>query len=152
MRGLRANHPEVAANREQLAQQALREIAQEDREMLEKAAPVLSAISKGDLAKDFAEDIPELINDALLPLPSGAPRLPGADASTRVFSRVSKMRTKMPSPKDITKKGAQVFDSDTTKTLRLLGFVGGAGAGAVYFVLKHLDTIVQIGLRVVGVL
>lgn len=152
VRGIRANHPEVAANREQLAQQALREIAPEDREMLEKAAPVLSAISEDDLAKDFADDIPELINDALLPLPSRAPPLPGADASTRIFSRVSKMRTKMPSPKDITKKGAQVFDSDTIKTLRLLGFVGGAGAGAVYFVLKHLDTIVQIGLRVVGVL
>ncbi|WP_247742988.1 hypothetical protein [Shimia sp. R9_1] len=152
VRGIRANHPEVAANREQLAQLAIQELSAEDRETLEKAAPVLSAISEGAMAEDFAEDIPELINDALLPLPSGAPRLPGADASTRVFGRSAKMRVKLGATSELTKKGAQVFDSDTIKTLRLIGFVGAGGAAVHHFVLKHLDSIVEIGLRVFGVL
>ncbi|MCP4818227.1 MAG: hypothetical protein GY883_03505 [Shimia sp.] len=148
VRGIRANHPEVAANREQLAQQTLREIAPEDREMLEKAAPVLSAISEGDLAQDFAGDIPELINDALLPLPSGAPRLPGADASTRIFSRVSKMALVAEKVEKGLAKGAQFFDSDLVKTIRLTGLGIGVAGGVSAF----LYQLVQIGLRLWGVI
>jgi hypothetical protein len=43
------------------------------------------------LAEDWEHDIPQLINDATLPLPSGAPPLPGADEATRIFSRVAKI-------------------------------------------------------------
>ncbi|WP_422048639.1 hypothetical protein [Shimia sp.] len=148
VRGIRANHPEVAANREQLAQLAIQELSAEDRETLETAAPVLSAISEGAMAEDFAEDIPELINDAVLPLPSGAPRLPGADASTRIFSRVSKMALLSEKTKAGLKKGAEAFDSDLVKTIQLAGVTIGLGAGAVGFLYK----LVEIGLRVFGVL
>ncbi len=148
VRGIRANHPEVAANREQLAQQALREIAPEEREMLEKAAPVLTAISEGDLAKDFADDIPELINDAVLPLPSGAPPLPGADAGTRIFSRVSKMALLAEKVEKGLAKGAQAFDSDLAKTIRLAGMGIGVAGGVAAF----LYNLVQIGLRLFGVI
>ncbi len=137
VRGIRANHPEVAANREQLAQQALQEITPEDRETLEKAAPVLAAISEGDLAKDFTDDIPELINDAMLPLRSGAPQLPGADASTRIFSRVSKMAL-------LCEKGAKTLDSKEIKTVRL--------GHLVYTIGEFLFAIVQMGLRLLGVI
>ncbi|MEC8196530.1 MAG: hypothetical protein VX228_09470, partial [Pseudomonadota bacterium] len=148
VRGIRANHPEVAANREQLAQQALREIEPDDREMLEKAAPVLTAISEGDLAKDFADDIPELINDAVLPLPSGAPPLPGADVSTRIFSRVSKMALLAEKVEKGLAKGAQPFDSDLAKTIRLAGMGIGVAGGVAAF----LYNLVQIGLRLFGVI
>jgi len=148
VRGIRANHPEVEANREQLAQQALREITPEDREMLEKAAPELTAISEGDLAKDFADDIPELINDAVLPLPSGAPPLPGADASTRLFSRLSKMALMAEKVEKGLAKGAQAFDSDLAKTIRLAGLGIGVAGGVTAF----LYQLVQIGLRLFGVI
>ncbi|MFY0620021.1 MAG: hypothetical protein JXQ88_21295 [Shimia sp.] len=148
VRGIRANHPEVAANREQLAQQEFRELPAEDRRVMEATAPVLAAMSEGDLARDFAEDIPELINDALLPLPSGAPRLPSADVSTRVFSRVSKMALLAEKVENWSAKGAQIFDSDLVKTIRLAGLGIGVVGGAA----TVLYTIVQIGLRILGVL
>ncbi|MDE4145274.1 MAG: hypothetical protein P1U91_06845 [Pseudophaeobacter sp. bin_em_oilr2.035] len=148
VRGIRANHPEVAANREQLAQQALGELSAEDKQVLEQAQPLLTAISEGAMAEDFAEDIPELINDAARPLPTGAPALPGADATTRIFSRVSKMALLVDHAKKLAKTGAQTFDSDLVKTIRLAGLtvttIGGVGA--------ILFNLVQIGLRILGVL
>ncbi|WP_259974748.1 hypothetical protein [Leisingera aquaemixtae] len=152
VRGIRANHPEVAANREQLAQQAFKALAPEDKQVLEEALPVLTAISEAELAVDFAQDIPELINDARLPLPDGAPPLPGADAATRVFSRVSKMALLQEQYGKLTRKGAEWFDSDTRKTVQLAGLVGGGAIAAwVNFGPKLLE-LVQIGLRLLGVL
>lgn len=152
VRGIRANHPEVAANREQLAQQAFKALAPEDKQVLEEALPVLTAISEPELAEDFAQDIPELINDARLPLPDGAPPLPGADAATRVFSRVSKMALLQEQYSKLTRKGAEWFDSDTRKTVQLAGLVGGSAIAAwVNFGPKLLE-FVQIGLRLLGVL
>ncbi|UWQ34965.1 hypothetical protein K3555_06020 [Leisingera sp. M527] len=148
VRGIRANHPEVAANRELLAQQAFKALNTEDRQVLEEALPVLMAISEPELAGDFEQDIPELINDALLPLPGGAPPLPGADAATRVFSRAARMALLSDAAKGLTKKGAKAFDSDLSKSIRLAGLaisvVGGVG-GVLY-------AVVRIGLRVFGVL
>lgn len=148
VRGIRANHPEVAANREQLAQQAMQELSAEDKQVLEEAQPLLIAISEGAMAEDFAEDIPELTNDAARPLPTGAPALPGADATTRIFSRVSKMALLVDNAKKLAKTGAQTFDSDLVKTIRLAGLtvttLGGVGA--------ILYNLVQIGLRILGVL
>ncbi|KIC14847.1 hypothetical protein RA20_20065 [Leisingera sp. ANG-Vp] len=152
VRGIRANHPEVAANREQLAQQALKALSPEDKKVLEEALPVLAAISEPELAEDFEQDIPELINDALLPLPDGAPPLPGADAATRVFSRVSKMALLQEQYGKLTRKGAEWFDSDTRKTVQLAGLVGGGAVTAAVTVGPKLIELVQIGLRVLGVL
>ncbi|OIQ46055.1 MAG: hypothetical protein BM558_01070 [Roseobacter sp. MedPE-SW] len=137
VRGIRAYHPEVAKNREQLAQQAIHALTPEDKELLQQALPVLAEISEPELADDFGTDIPELINDALLPHPGGAPPLPGADATTRVFSRVSKMAI-------ATGKGAKIFDSKEIKTLRL--------AHLGYTALELFYSLVQIGLRILGVL
>ncbi|WP_226892534.1 hypothetical protein [Phycobacter azelaicus] len=148
VRGIRANHPEVAANREQLAQQALTELSAEDKQVLEQAQPLLIAISEGAMAEDFAEDIPELINDAVLPLPTGAPVLPGADATTRIFSRVSKMALLVDNAKKLAKTGAQTFDSDLVKTIRL----GGLTVTTLGGVSAILYNLVQIGLRILGVL
>ncbi len=93
-RGLRATHPEVAANRAILAAQVWREIGAEDKARLAEALPLLEAISEGKLAEDFAADIPALINDAILPAANFAPRLPGAQV--RLFNRVSKMALLLP--------------------------------------------------------
>ncbi|MFV1886024.1 hypothetical protein VWX38_02155, partial [Phaeobacter sp. A38a-4b] len=152
VRGIRANHPDVAANREQLARQAFKTLALEEKQVLEEALPILTAISEAELAEDFAQDIPELINDATLPLANGAPPLPGADAATRVFSRVSKMALLKDQYDTVTRKGAEWFDSDTRKTVQLAGLVGGGAiAAGVNFGPKLLE-LVKIGLRLLGVL
>jgi hypothetical protein len=90
-RAIRATHPDVAENRKILSNQAIRELPQGAKDALTEALPILVAISEPDLAEDWEHDIPQLINDATLPLPSGAPPLPGADEATRIFSRVAKI-------------------------------------------------------------
>jgi len=148
VRGIRANHPEVANNREQLAQQAIHALAPEDKELLQQALPVLAEISEPELVDDFEADIPELINDALLPLPDGAPPLPGTDVTTRVFSRVSKMALLIQNGKDLAQKGAAAFDSDVVKSIRLAGLAISVtgGIGGILFAL------VKVGLNILGVL
>jgi hypothetical protein len=147
-RGIRANHPEVAKNREQLAQQAIHALTPEDKDLLQQALPVLAEISEPELADDFATDISELVNDALLPLPGGAPPLPGADATTRVFSRISKMALLVQNGKDLAQKGAEAFDSDIVKSVRLAGLAISVtgGIGGILFAL------VKVGLNILGVL
>lgn len=140
-RGIRGTHQEIARNREMLAQQKWKELSEEDRKMLEDAQPLLVAISEDALAEDFAADIPRLINDAIGPLPTGAPRLPGADSATRIFGRASRMSERYI---HLTAKGAKLFDSNSTKSVRLVMTFGGV-AGALY-------AIVRIGLRLLGVL
>ena len=137
MRGIRANHPEVAANRAQLARQTFKELGEDDKRVLEQAQQVLIALSEGDLARDFAEDIPSLINDSLLPVPDGAPALPGADAATRLFSRASKMVL-------IRDKLAEWHDSKTGKAVTL-GMLGVSVSGVLY-------AVVQLGLKLLGVI
>ena len=137
VRGIRANHPEVAANREQLAQQAMKALAPADKQVLEEALPVLAAISEPELADDFAQDIPELINDARLPLPDGAPLLPGADAATRIFSRSSKMAP-------LWEKLNAAHDGKVHR-IATMGL-------AAYAVSELLVKLVSLGLRLLGVL
>lgn len=115
VRGIRAAHPDVAENRLILAQQSMRELPQDKIELLEDALPMLVAMSEDAMAEDFAADIPSLINDALLPLPNGAPPLAGADVSTRIFTRVSHMRLMYDQFVDA---GSKAFDSKTFKTAR----------------------------------
>ncbi len=74
-----ATHPDVAEARERLDAQARIEPPSEaDQERLVEALPILRAISSERLGAGFAEDVPELVNDALLPPSGGAPRLPPA--------------------------------------------------------------------------
>ncbi|MBY5987630.1 hypothetical protein [Roseovarius atlanticus] len=90
-RGIRATHPDVAENRQILTDQTIRELPEGAKEKLEDALPMLVAISDNNLADDWQNDIPQLLNDATQPLPSGAPPLPGADETTRIFSRAAKI-------------------------------------------------------------
>ncbi len=90
-RAVRATHPEIAENRRILSRQAWKEMTPEGKAAVEAALPVLTAISEDDLADQFREDIPELVNDAIGPVPDWAPKLPGADPATRIFGRVSRM-------------------------------------------------------------
>ncbi|WP_127115888.1 hypothetical protein [Shimia sediminis] len=98
-RAIRATHPVVAENRKILNEQAIRELPEGAKEQLEEALPILVAISDENLADDWQYDIPQLINDATTPLPSGASPLPGADETTRIFSRAAKMSLLMKSAK-----------------------------------------------------
>ncbi|MEM6890319.1 MAG: hypothetical protein AAF636_19615 [Pseudomonadota bacterium] len=140
-RGLRATYPDVARNRDALARQAWQELSGEDKNAIEEVQQVLVDMSDEDLAEEFKEDLPTLINDNLLPLPSGAPKIPGADPATRIFNRVSKMSMIL---EDLKKKGAETFDSPGNKTVQL--------------VTQYTDyawrftQIVQIGLRILGVI
>lgn len=132
-RGVRAAHPEVAANRATLAAQSLRELSPAQKAELAEALPVLQAISEGTMAEDFAADIPALINDTLLPLPTGAPRLPGMDASARVFSRAAKI-------------------SIWVKTSEYVHKVDGHAAYKAARIATTLAGLVTIGLAIYGVL
>ncbi|MBN9888339.1 hypothetical protein I6N89_13560 [Pelagibaca abyssi] len=116
---IRAHHPEVAENRDRLAQQKLRELPEEDRALLEDALPVLEELSEEVMQEDFRADIPQLLNDATQPSPSGAPPLPGVDETTRIFYRVSRIKLLRDELNKASKKGAQIFDSPEFKTLRL---------------------------------
>lgn len=90
-RGIRGTHPEVAENRKILNEQAIRELPTGAVEQLTEALPILTAISDEALAEEWKQDIPQLINDATTPLPSGAPSLPGAEEATRIFNRAAKI-------------------------------------------------------------
>lgn len=138
VRGIRAAHPDVAENRLILAQQSMRELPQDKIELLEDALPMLVAMSEDVMAEDFAADIPALINDALLPLPNGAPPLAGADKATRIFNRVAHMQLKYDPFVDA---GSKALDSKTFKTARF-GFT----------VYSMLNTLMTIGRWVFGVI
>ncbi|MFK7868469.1 MAG: hypothetical protein AB8B58_04430 [Roseobacter sp.] len=141
VRGIRATYPDVAENRRILAAQVLNALTDEDKLLLEKAQPLLAEMSDPALAEDFNEDIPALINDNLLPLPTGAPGLPAADPATRVFNRVSKMSLIL---EDLKARGAEAFDSPGNKTVRLVAQYGAFSA--------ILWEVLKIGLRAIGVI
>lgn len=140
-RGLRAAHPEVAANRVLLAERVSRVLTADEKARLAEAQPVLEALSEGIQAEDFASDIVALINDAVLPLPTGAPRLPGADASARLFNRAAKMSQLWPS---LLETGAAWHDSRAHKLVKV-GFTAAS-------VTSLLAWLVQLGLRFIGAL
>ncbi len=140
-RAIRATHPDVAENRMILAGQALRELPEEDITVLGEAKEVLVAISEGAMAEDFAEDIPQLINDALLPLPNGAPPLPAVDPAVRMFGRVSRMAMMMQ------KSGEIVEAIHNSRGYKALGIVARGVKITTY-----LSLLVSIGLRLFGIL
>lgn len=134
---IRATHPDVAENREILAQQALRELPQADKEALRDALPVLTAISEGTMQEDFADDVPELINDAIGPVPRTAPPLPGV---TRTFGRAAEMR------KQLTVKGR------LEKIVASPAFLAATVITTTAGLFGVISKLVEIGLRVFGVL
>jgi hypothetical protein len=140
VRGLRATHAEVAANRQLLALQVFNEFSDADRAKLAEAQPILVALSEDTMADDFAEDVPALINDALGPIPDGAPALPGADAATRIFNRTSQMALIWNNTMDA---ASDWHDRREHKAARLGMTVVGIGS--------LLYWIVQIGLKAFGV-
>lgn len=135
--GIRATHPDVAENREILAQQALREMPDADRLELEAAFPVLSALSEAAMHEDFEADVPQLINDAIGPAPNAAPPLP---AATRTFNRVAKMR------EQLTVKGR------LEKIVTSPAFLGATIVTTAEGLFGVITKLVEIGLRLFGVL
>ncbi|MFD3191237.1 hypothetical protein ACFMPD_13300 [Sedimentitalea sp. HM32M-2] len=135
---IRAQHPDVANNRNIIATQKMRELGPEGAELLEDALPLLTNLSESTMQQDFAQDIPALINDATQPLISGAPPLPGADEATRIFNRAAKMKLRFD---QACETGARIFDSREFKTARLGLTVSGL-----------LSALVSLGLWLFGVL
>ncbi|WP_235438851.1 hypothetical protein [Candidatus Rhodobacter oscarellae] len=141
VRGIRATHPEVAENRKILAEQALKELPQADKKEMDQAKEVYAALTEGVMAEDFSEDIPVLLNDAILPPSEGAPRLSGADPATRIFYRTSKMA-------ELVRKYPVIVEKiEKSPAYKTVGIVkrGLTVAG-------WLSIIVGIGLRAFGVL
>lgn len=95
--GIRATDPEVAENRQILQEQALRDLASDDLNQIAEAAPVLEAITEGDLRGQMREDILFLTKE----MREGPPRLPGVtredaiivgrDEAVRVLGRTARM-------------------------------------------------------------
>ena len=95
--GIRATDPAVAVNRRILQQQKLRERPPEAVEKIKEAAPVLEAITEGDLHDQMREDVHFLTEE----MPTVPPRLPGVtrddaiipgrDEAVRVFGRSSRI-------------------------------------------------------------
>jgi len=137
-RAIRAHHPDVARNRDTLAREKLREMRQDGIDLLEDALPLLIDLSEGVMQEDFARDIPKLINDATLPVPSGAPPLPGMDETTRIFNRVSRIKLLWD---NLTTKGGTAFDSKEFKTVRL-----------VLTVTTALSGLIKLGRSLIGVM
>ncbi|MDA5092489.1 hypothetical protein O2N63_00100 [Aliiroseovarius sp. KMU-50] len=140
-KAVRATHPEVAENRRILQEQSLRELTPDEKSTLEEALPVLQAISDEALAEEWAQDIPALTNDSLMPIPDTAPRLPGADEATRIFGRTSKMAIMMQKYPEIVER---IHNSTTYKSVKLIK----DGATVVGWVML----IVGLGLRVLGII
>jgi hypothetical protein len=60
-------------------------------------------MSDSHLAEEWRADIPSLINDAVGPVPDTAPRLPSAEAATRVGSRAAKISIWLKRPEVVDK-------------------------------------------------
>jgi hypothetical protein len=145
-RGVRATHPEVSENRRILSEQARRELPDEAKAQLREALPVLEAISDEALGDDWRADIltlvddergparqavPPVFNDAIGPVPNTAPRLPGADAATRVFSRAAKM-------------------SNLLKLAEIVHRIDGSAGYKALRIVATVASIVLIGIALIG--
>ncbi|NYS26174.1 leucine-rich repeat domain-containing protein [Rhodobacteraceae bacterium 2376] len=95
--GIRATDAAVAVNRRILQEQKLRELPPDAIATIRESAPILQAITEGDMAEQSAEDVDYLTTV----LPSAPPRLPGVtrddaivpgrDEAVRLFGRSSRM-------------------------------------------------------------
>lgn len=108
--GIRATDPAVAVNRRILQEQRLREMPAQDLAKIEKAAPLLVAMTEGVMQEQMQEDVPALVQA----LTDTRPRLPGVtradaivpvrDEAVRVFGRASRMMIVLRKSSDMLRK------------------------------------------------
>ncbi|MCC5985823.1 MAG: hypothetical protein JJU42_15820, partial [Rhodobacteraceae bacterium] len=108
--GIRATHADVAVNRRILQEQRLRELTTDAVATIREKAPIVQAITEGDMAEQSAEDVDYLTNV----LPSAPPRLPGVtrndaivqgrDEAVRLFGRSSRMLIMLRKSGDLVQK------------------------------------------------
>ena len=95
--GIRATDAAVAVNRRILQEQKLRELSSDTIARIRSAAPVLDAVSEGDLKDQMREDVLFLTEEMQTGLPSlpGVTRddaiISGRDEAVRVFGRASRI-------------------------------------------------------------
>ncbi len=133
VRGLRAAHPEVAANRQILAQAKLSELDDTDRALLQDAAPILDEITQGTLQEDFAEDLAVLADPQSGATIEVTPGSALTDPAIRTVSRVSKMW----------RLSVEASESDAHKVVQLGTTTVTVG--------QWLWQLVQLGLKLFGV-
>lgn len=122
---IRANHPDIAANRETRAARALQELTPEQKQQLEDAQPILEALTEGEAHQDMGADIPALINDMIGPVPDYAPPVGPA---VRVVNRAAKMSLMM-RMKDFDMKLVEKCGYKSLEIFGALGVVIGIGLG-----------------------
>jgi len=88
---IRAMNPELAENRAIRARQAAREMTGEEKAILEDGIEAIKPLLREDLREQFESDFKRLINDAIGPLPEGAPPLPAPDPAMRMANRIAKV-------------------------------------------------------------
>lgn len=120
---IRANHPDIAANRETRAARALQELTPEQKQQFEDAQPILEALTEGEAHQDMGADIPALINDMIGPVPDYAPPVGPA---VRVVHRAAKMSLMM-RMKDFDAKLVEKCGYKSIEIFSALGTVIGIG-------------------------
>lgn len=126
--GIRATDPEVAENRRLLQKQSLRELSPENLEQIAEAAPVLEAITQGDLREQMRDDVLFLTQE----MRAGPPRLPGVtradaiipgqDEAVRVFGRSARMLIALRETPNLVHK---LHESAGFKAIDIIGVLGG---------------------------
>ena len=134
---IRATHPEVEKNRKIIATQSFQELPPEDKALLAEAQPQLVAVSEGQVAEDFAHDIPELLNTSIGPEGNYAPPLPGV---MRTFGRIARISAEVEKPGLL----ARIENDPAYRSVRIVGTTASFA--------DLLSQLVQIGLRLFGVL
>lgn len=126
--GIRATDPEVAENRKLLQTQALRELSSDNLAQIAEAAPVLEAITQGDLREQMRDDVLYLTQE----MRAGPPRLPGVtradaiipgqDEAVRVFGRSARMLIALRKAPNLVHK---LHESAGFKAINIIGVLGG---------------------------
>jgi hypothetical protein len=135
--GIRATDPVVAVNRRILQEQKLRELSPADIQKIADAAPVLDAITQGDLQDQMRDDVQFLTVE----MQAGPPRLPGVtrddaiipgrDEAVRVFGRASRMMITLRRSQEMVKK---LHESTAFKAAEImLALPGLIGLGITIF-------------------
>jgi len=122
---IRANHPDIAVNRETRAARALQELTPEQKQQLADAQPILEALTENEAHQDMSADIPALINDMIEPVPDHAPPIGPA---VRVVNRAAKISLMM-RMKDFDTKLVEKCGYKSVEIFSTLGTVIGIGLG-----------------------
>lgn len=121
--GLRATHPEIAANRELLRGQARQALSDEQIAQIAAAGEVLEGISEGSLKVEMGEDIFALTDEMRI----GAPRLAGVtrdggDEIVRIGGRGARMLLILRQSPELVER---VEKSTGYRAVRIFGTIGG---------------------------